>query len=50
MLLSKISSSSPFEEQILEESQREAKPLLYIYSPFPLPRGRGIKVEDSSRG
>jgi len=25
------------------ESRREAKPLLYIYSPFPLSRGRGIK-------
>ena len=24
-------------------SQREAKPLLYIPSPFPLARGRGIK-------
>jgi len=26
-----------------EESQREAKPLLYIHSPFPLIRGRGEK-------
>jgi len=29
--------------EILEASQREAKPLLYNQSPFPLIRGRGIK-------
>jgi len=28
---------------MLKESQREAKPLLYNYFPFPLSRGRGIK-------
>jgi len=33
-----------FEEgSMLKESQREAKPLLNIHSPFPLIRGRGIK-------
>jgi len=29
--------------KILKESQREAKPLLYNQSPFPLSRGRGTK-------
>jgi len=29
--------------EILEASQREAKPLLYNHFPFPLIRGRGIK-------
>jgi len=29
---------------------RGAKPLFSIPSPFPLIRGRGIQVKDSSRG
>jgi hypothetical protein len=49
--------------KILKESSREAKPsdvfigsfrgaesLFYNPSPFPLSRGKGTKVEDSSRG
>jgi len=32
-----------------KESQREAKPLLYIHSPFPLSRGRGIKGDGVSK-
>jgi len=35
--------------EMLKESQREAKPLLHIPSPFPLPRGRGIKGNGVTR-
>jgi len=38
-----ISSPSPSQGIGAKESQREAKPLLYIHSPFPLIRGRGIQ-------
>jgi len=39
---SKEISPSPLKEQIIKESEREAKPLLY--NQFPLPyEGRGIK-------
>jgi hypothetical protein len=29
--------------KVKKESLREAKPLFFIHSPFPLARGRGIK-------
>jgi len=42
-LLLLLNQSHSFQREIPKESQREAKPLLYIHSPFPLLRGRGIK-------
>jgi hypothetical protein len=49
-----LKGRSPFKNYLEGEgdkkkSQREAKPLLYNHSPFPLTRGRGIKGDGVDR-